>query len=400
MRYFKKLIAILIIIFISLLLTEGALRVISPLDAAGLKLNKHIESERGKFTRYDSTLGWTGKENAQGDFSWADTSHYVRQNSFGFRDNEYDLSEKKARRTVVLGDSFVWGFGVKNDEIFTSLLEKDDDGSHEFINLGVSGYGTDQEYLLWRQMGPRLSPDEVLLFITPYTDLADVIFSEAYEYPKPQFVIDASGRLTLTNVPVPAIKEWAKRTILEAPVEQRAFASWLLTHSTLANRLLMASLRNNAVRQYLEKERIALPRTMGNAWDYLIYAERPSAQVQMAWRTLFAIVGELEKDVTARGAKFKVVIVPSMLRVYPELWTKFTRQPNIPRAARLDPSIPARLITNWCKERNIDYIDLFEDLKEAGKKDPYLYFPINRHWTKQGHKVVAKRLKRELMTAK
>ena len=76
------------------------------------------------------------------------------------------MSRTEARRMIVLGDSFVWGYGVDDHQIFTSLMEKKAGPPLEVINLGVSGFGNDQEFLLWNSLGYRWKPDEVLLLIT------------------------------------------------------------------------------------------------------------------------------------------------------------------------------------------------------------------------------------------
>lgn len=123
-RYIKLLGVFVFVTLIGLLITEGAVRIIFSDYTPVLRLYRYIDSERGKFTRYDSMLGWVGKKNTDDDFEWADTRHHVSQNQYGFRDRGLEFKRGSARRMVVLGDSFVWGFGVENEEIFTSLLEE------------------------------------------------------------------------------------------------------------------------------------------------------------------------------------------------------------------------------------------------------------------------------------
>ena len=60
---------------------------------------------------------------------------------------------------VVLGDSLVWGFGVEEHELFTHVLEEKLRPGARVINLGVSGYSTDQELLLYRDRGRKYDPD-------------------------------------------------------------------------------------------------------------------------------------------------------------------------------------------------------------------------------------------------
>ena len=95
--------------------------------------------------RWDSQLGWAPKENSSYEFSAGSKSITVSHNSRGFRDKEHVKGEKES--VVILGDSFVWGYDVDVNERFTEklrLLMPEWD----VYNLGVSGYGTDQEFLL------------------------------------------------------------------------------------------------------------------------------------------------------------------------------------------------------------------------------------------------------------
>src|SRR5438132_6529653 len=96
-----------------------------------------------RFWQHDALLGWSHVAHAHGRFVAFGSPTLVSINSRGFRDIErsYDRDPSKYR-TVILGDSMVWGYAVESAEMFTTLLEKRMAGL-EAINLGVSGYGTD-----------------------------------------------------------------------------------------------------------------------------------------------------------------------------------------------------------------------------------------------------------------
>ena len=82
-------------------------------------------SERGSFYAYDSLLGWKGKPNTSENFERINFHVKVRNNSLGFRGGEYSYSKTpNTKRILVLGDSYVWGYGVNTDDIFTSIMEK------------------------------------------------------------------------------------------------------------------------------------------------------------------------------------------------------------------------------------------------------------------------------------
>lgn len=156
------------------------------------------EDERSLTYRHDSTLGWFPREGSRKKFTGGRTVE-VRHNAMGFRDAE--RGAKRGPRLAVVGDSFVWGYDVEAEERFGEKLEKLLPG-WEVLNLGVSGYGTDQEYLLSRRWLPELRPDVVFLFYS-LNDSRDNATNFRYgAYPKPYFVKEG-GALVLRGVPVP-----------------------------------------------------------------------------------------------------------------------------------------------------------------------------------------------------
>ncbi len=379
---------------IALALLEIVVRLVMPAPLDLMRLNQVVESERGKFARYDSLLGWDGRTNVEADFQWIDTNHHVRQNRFGYRGPAYETARTDKRRLLVLGDSFVWGFGVEEDDIFTSRLERESGYAVEVINAGVSGYGTDQEYLLWREKASRWQPDDVLLVVTPYTDIVDNLFPRRYGYPKPQFVWTQAGELELTNVPVPKTSDFADDKQIEVDIEAPTGLSRLLAHSHLAKMLVNAGSRFPGIRGALESSGLMPSRLPGYDWEYPLYLAEPPEQVQQAWAITFALLDQMADDVAARGARLSVAIVPTIVQVYPELWEQFRTTHGAGKNARLDREQPNRQVNGWCQRRGVRVIDLLPALTTAGETDSYLYFPYNLHWTPDGHAIVAETLLR------
>ena len=85
-------------------------------------LNEVRDENQGKFFDFDPLLGWDGKKNVVDELVWSDCRHSVKQNQFGYRGTAHGYPRNDKRRFVFLGDYFVWGFGVENSEIFTSLI--------------------------------------------------------------------------------------------------------------------------------------------------------------------------------------------------------------------------------------------------------------------------------------
>lgn len=148
--------------------------------------------------RYHPLLGWVPAPNY--------TQGGLHTNSLGLRgQREYPFERRPGlRRIVLIGDSYTWGEEtwsgeIRDEQTFAAQLEQQLACS-EVINLGVHGWGTDQQYLYLRELGLRFQPDLVVLgFFEPDVERNGVDF---FAYAKPRFVLE-DGELVLTNTPIP-----------------------------------------------------------------------------------------------------------------------------------------------------------------------------------------------------
>lgn len=83
----------------------------------------------------------------------------VHINHAGFRDRE--RGPKTRPRAMALGDSSVYGFGVEDERVFTSVLETKLDA--DFINAAVPGYSTFQSLNLLDMRGMAFEPDLLIV---------------------------------------------------------------------------------------------------------------------------------------------------------------------------------------------------------------------------------------------
>jgi len=188
-----RLVTLLVSVLIAAVLGEIGLRLFFR-DKLSLP-----DDERSLVYRYDETLGWFPIANRQA-YLLGSRAFGVTNNSEGFRAPERTLSNKPG--IVFLGDSFVWGFDVEASERFTEKLQaKHPEWS--IRNWGVSGYGTDQEYLLLRRHFDSFKPRVVFLMYCVETDHDDNSSNVRYGgYYKPYCTIEGN-RLQLQGVPVP-----------------------------------------------------------------------------------------------------------------------------------------------------------------------------------------------------
>lgn len=200
-------------------------------DAVGLRFPRistpgaHDAGDRGLWA-YDATKGWFTVPHAQGRvYLGGPEEGLVRLNSLGLRGRDIAIHKSAGvRRILVLGDSYVFGVGVNEESVFSSrleaLLNAGAPGRYEVVNLGVSGYSTDQEYLLYQELGASLQPDLVLL-VGCDNDFDGNLDDFAYlAYYKPYFEA-VGGELLRRNVPVPRLTRYQQAKL------------WLGRHSNL-----------------------------------------------------------------------------------------------------------------------------------------------------------------------
>ena len=133
-------------------------------------------------------------------------------NQSGFR-CRHELTEKRPPGSpliLLFGDSFTAGDGVSDGYRFGDLLEQRLERPH-VINLGLPGTGTDQQYLIFRELAKDLEYD--LLLICPLVENIRRVANRfrattsrqdgSQEYlAKPYFEL-VDGGLNLRHVPVP-----------------------------------------------------------------------------------------------------------------------------------------------------------------------------------------------------
>ncbi len=175
---------------------------------AGLNLpTLEDPAEREKLFAYDATKGWfhTPGARAQRYIDGPDAGR-IKINSLGLRGPEIDIRPKRRiRRILLLGDSFAFGAGVDNKHTFSAHLGRRLGPAFEVVNLGVTGYSTDQELILFEELGAKLRPKLVLLLMCDNDFEANTQdFVNRMNY-KPYFELGRGGELLRRNNPVPRL---------------------------------------------------------------------------------------------------------------------------------------------------------------------------------------------------
>ncbi len=210
-----------------------------------------------EISRFDDAFGWSLVPGARAVSKSTGQPIEYAINAAGFRDRDFPR-EKPAGvfRILVVGDSHAFGFGVPLDKHFTKLLE----GyftNVEVMNLGVSGYGVDQELLVLRDAGFAYNPDLVLAYVPHYADSRHVR-DKVWGMGKPRFLLE-NGELVLTNSPV-ANNSLLYRLLIDA---DRFASAWSKAYLLLRDAVIHFSVQKDQVKAETLPDDLA--RTVGNA---------------------------------------------------------------------------------------------------------------------------------------
>jgi hypothetical protein len=157
--------------------------------------------ELGEAFQFDPELGWVPVPNAAAQQTSGNRTISVRHNSLGLRERE--LSDIAPDRFLFLGDSFTYGYDAEANERFSDLLQKALP-RYGIVNAGVSGYGTDQQFLLMKRFWNEISPKYVVLTFCVDNDRDDNTSSYRYrKYHKPYFVRTPDGEWQVRGYPLP-----------------------------------------------------------------------------------------------------------------------------------------------------------------------------------------------------
>jgi hypothetical protein len=188
------------------------------------------------YVRHHPTLGYEYIPNTEMTLTApGDRRYAIKINSAGIRsDREYSNAKpERVFRILVCGDSMAAGQFLSNEHRFSELLERRIPNL-EVVNLALEGSGTDQQLLLFEQVGLQYDFDLVLLLpflqnirrnMADSREGRDPVTLERVLIPKPRYEL-VDQKLVLRNVPVPAerrrIDEKGRNSLAGSDVDHSA----------------------------------------------------------------------------------------------------------------------------------------------------------------------------------
>lgn len=371
-----NLLVLAISIGVSLMLLEGLTRVFfSPvkqeIDAFGLtRSNSHNIFNHRKFGYYqeDGEIGWILRKNISGRQTKERSFDVTfRTNSRGLRDKDYELEKPdNVTRIVVLGDSFTWGFGVNDDEVYTEVLERRLNDV-EVINLGVTGFAISQEIRYLKREGLKYNPDIVLLALC-MNDL-----------PYAQFEPRTLNRKRLELPSDESLFVWVKKRASENSALYSFVKERINTSKTLVKLLVRLKLKER-LEGFGELDINLKPALK-------VYPETLQEAFEFNKRQLRKVHDELRD----KGIRFIIAMIPSLQSVDEKAFRHSIAYLDFsPEDFELGK--PYRLIEEFGEENGIEVINPLFAFRRKHTDEATLFLRNDMHFTEFGHELFAQEI--------
>lgn len=170
-KFIAKLILITFGIFFPLSCLELGSYLIGKFPLAPDPLVTESISQWLNLRTFDSLLFWKLRPNLK--------VRIIETNSLGLRSKEISGIKENEFRILSLGESSTFGMGVKQEDTYSALIEKDLESvngkSLHVINAGMPGYSLFQGFMYLKHRGIKLKPDAVMIYFG-YNDFLPVAF--------------------------------------------------------------------------------------------------------------------------------------------------------------------------------------------------------------------------------
>ena len=299
----------------------------------------------------------------------------ITTNALGWRDKERSLKKTpELTRIAVLGDSFIEGSQVNDDQIFTRQLEKILGDKFEVLNFGLSSIGTVQESILYEKLVKKFDPDIVITaFYLNDVQNNDPVLEGGPGKNTPLAYLDENGNII--------------RFSDEKPFY--AFRKWLRIQSPLFRLVKAVYGRLNGFADKYDE------RTAASTYPkaYSAYGEPETDDWRRAWNTTEGSFLALKKE-TEPEKKFFMMLVPGMLEVAPDparlIRSNFGEK--YPPSG-FDPQYPRNRLLGFAQKNGIDVIDpqlpMVKYIAENNLEYPYFSYTCDGHLNPLGLKLLA-----------
>ncbi|MEX0291390.1 MAG: hypothetical protein AB3N14_19960, partial [Flavobacteriaceae bacterium] len=331
-------------------------------------------TEHDKMFTYDNELGWKFISNKKGIIIYpGEAYHYIRTNEEGFREGPFPNNTDSTKKIMVLGDSFVSNVSVRDEEVFTEVLETllPD---YAVLNFGVNAYGQVQEYILQQKWVPLLKPDILVVMIYLKNDFTDNTGEKDWLYSRPYASLTENGVLRLNPAKDHSIRPSPKKGLLNK--------SHLYQFVITRTRNIRAKYSESNDQGRLKRFR---------APELSFCRREPTAEVKEKFVIMKKLLMKISNHAKDNNVPIVFALAPSIVQVENDLWKQWVLD-KTEEDEKYDRAIPNKILMDFAAEKGLNMLDLLPVLHSETKKGKKLYNPIEQHWTAEGNRVVAHKI--------
>jgi lysophospholipase L1-like esterase len=370
---FKSVLLLVASLIFALLMGEVMVRFVyepQSEDLPGLQLLT------SRYYQRDYTLGWVPRANVQGTHirQKGYTSTFTT-NFLGLRDREHSLENPEgSRRVVVVGDSFSWGWGVNDGEIFTDILEKSL-ADTEVINLGVTAYGLDQEIAYFKQLGVQFGPDILVVAFCQNDVFDDGSLMEVASNFGDGF--DTAGSESEKNVGI----DYGFFLALKKALTDNSALYGLVVDAVNSNRSVVKFLVWLGVKDSLAGF---------DEMDVNIMPSLKNYPVELAasWESVKAKLRGLNDYTSEHGIRLVIALIPALQSVELQHLERSLTYSEF-ELSDFDVDKPYDMLVQFGKEEGIEVINPVQAFREATESGESLYLRSDLHFNVSGHALFA-----------
>jgi hypothetical protein len=314
---------------------------------------------------------WAGPVVNDIEWEWSVPPANPRSVSFQYDRWGYRNPTNLSHAAVALvGDSFVEGWGVRDEETAARILETQ--LQVPVANLGVGGYGTIPELLVLKKESPRLQPSVLVWFFFEGNDLYD------------DWRWERNVRMFYARNPNKQVG--GERVNPAQPWRQRSFTGNFIrllrrwSDAAIPNRVPYVGFLPAAAR---DRQPICFASYASVPWsDWL--ADR--------WGQTSTRLEEGNRFCREHGIHLLLCYVPIKFRVY----RQFVEFPAESPCRNWELWPLPKDFADFCRTAEIPFLDLTEPLRAAVKAGRMPYARTDSHWGPEGHQLVANLLREEI----
>lgn len=318
----------------------------------------------------DGELGWIPKpyHRMRGQYTRGEVAHYVcappgelreydlRYDHNGFR-NDTDL---RTADIVLIGDSYVESPMSQDSALMSTVLRSLE--QTPVANLGMSGYGPQQELAVLKRYALPLHPKVIVWVFFEGNDLEN---AQSYDG---------------------TVRAFARYNPSDPPWWQRSFSRNSLS-------ALARVWRGCVPDQLVQKRFGTILDADGRRWPiYFVSVGRPLSSRELdALEKTRAALAEAYELSRKQGVRFVVAFAPTAYRTYAGLSTLVETSEEVKKAAPNDLPRRMRGILAGISS-DIQFVDLTPAFRSEAEKGTLLFIPDDIHWAPAGHRLVAETL--------